>query len=223
MKTKPGNPVKYPVARMLSILIMIIMLAILPACDQIGKSGESEKINILFSQEAESGSLIRETGEIYTLTLNNISDITIAFADRPVRKAYLVDTASFMGMFDKIFEDNPPNAVLNFRSKAEGAPINIAVFIISEPIYDEISKTLIYKAVDIPLDGDKEGVSSEGGVLTSLPAEFGDASLFIDPSDPILNTDNFFEQDIEGVTSATVCLTGNPKDGYQFYIGDDCQ
>ncbi len=37
-------------------------------------------------------------------------------------------------------------------------------------------------------------------------------------SSAILNTDHFFEQDIEGVSSVDVVLRGNPKDGYQFYI-----
>lgn len=37
-------------------------------------------------------------------------------------------------------------------------------------------------------------------------------------STAVLHTDNFFEQDIEGVTEATVTLTGNPKEGYQFTV-----
>ncbi len=35
-------------------------------------------------------------------------------------------------------------------------------------------------------------------------------------SSAVLNTDHFFEHDIEGVTHATVTLTGNSKEGYQF-------
>lgn len=37
-------------------------------------------------------------------------------------------------------------------------------------------------------------------------------------SSAVLNTDFFFEQDIEGVTNTTVTLTGNPKEGYQFFV-----
>jgi hypothetical protein len=33
-----------------------------------------------------------------------------------------------------------------------------------------------------------------------------------------LNTENFFVQDIEGVTNATVTLTGNPNEGYKFVV-----
>ncbi|SHO58904.1 hypothetical protein [Vibrio quintilis] len=34
----------------------------------------------------------------------------------------------------------------------------------------------------------------------------------------VLNTDTFFEQDLEGVTKATVSLNGNAEDGYSFKI-----
>jgi hypothetical protein len=37
-------------------------------------------------------------------------------------------------------------------------------------------------------------------------------------SSAVLNSDQFFEQDIEGVSSVDVVLRGNAKDGYQFYI-----
>ncbi len=37
-------------------------------------------------------------------------------------------------------------------------------------------------------------------------------------SSAVLNTDQFFEQDLEGVNSAVVTLHGNPKDGYTFSV-----
>lgn len=37
-------------------------------------------------------------------------------------------------------------------------------------------------------------------------------------SSAVLNTDQFFEQDIEGVNSAVVTLTGNPNEGYKFVV-----
>jgi hypothetical protein len=37
-------------------------------------------------------------------------------------------------------------------------------------------------------------------------------------SSAVLNTDNFFEQDIEGVLESIVTLTGNAKEGYQFSV-----
>jgi hypothetical protein len=40
-------------------------------------------------------------------------------------------------------------------------------------------------------------------------------------SSAVLNADGFFEQDLEGVTSAVVTLTGNPMDGYQFVVDNN--
>jgi len=37
-------------------------------------------------------------------------------------------------------------------------------------------------------------------------------------SSAVLNSDHFFEQDIEGVTKATVTLIGNLKEGYRFIV-----
>jgi len=37
-------------------------------------------------------------------------------------------------------------------------------------------------------------------------------------SSAVLDTDHFFEQNLEGVTQATVTLTGNSTDGYQFTV-----
>ena len=34
----------------------------------------------------------------------------------------------------------------------------------------------------------------------------------------ILNTDSFFEQDLEGVTEVNISLNGNAKEGYTFRI-----
>jgi hypothetical protein len=34
----------------------------------------------------------------------------------------------------------------------------------------------------------------------------------------VLNTDSFFEQDLEGVTEVNVSLNGNPEEGYIFMI-----
>ncbi len=39
-----------------------------------------------------------------------------------------------------------------------------------------------------------------------------------DLSSAVLNSDHFFEQDLEGVTEVTVALTGNAEDGYEFKI-----
>ena len=37
-------------------------------------------------------------------------------------------------------------------------------------------------------------------------------------SSAVLNSDQFFEQDLEGVSEVTVSLYGNAEDGYQFKL-----
>ncbi len=37
-------------------------------------------------------------------------------------------------------------------------------------------------------------------------------------SDEILSTGVFYEQDLTGVSAATVTLNGNPNDGFQFNV-----
>lgn len=40
-------------------------------------------------------------------------------------------------------------------------------------------------------------------------------------SSVVLDTDDFFEQDLMGVTSATVTLIGNPREGYRFLVENE--
>jgi len=39
-----------------------------------------------------------------------------------------------------------------------------------------------------------------------------------DLSSAVLDSDHFFEQDLEGVSEVTVALTGNAEEGYEFKI-----
>ena len=143
-------------------LLLVGVLVILQACTPKTTGEGNEKISILFSQNAESGMLKLDPDGDYILMLQDVSDVTIAFADRPVRKAFMVDTESFISAFTWIFADTPPNAVLNFTSTVDGGQIDIAVFVLSEPSYDSNTKTLTYRAEDIPLDGEFEAISSYG-------------------------------------------------------------
>jgi hypothetical protein len=48
--------------------------------------------------------------------------------------------------------------------------------------------------------------------------EWGIKDYFLDISSAVLNSSNFFEQDLEGVSQATIGLYGNAEDGYQFTV-----
>ena len=192
---------------------LLILLALISGC---GTQEAKNKMSLLFSQNAEKGAITKENDGTYILTMTDISDTTIAFADRPIRKAFLLETGSFFTVFPEMFSEAPPNAVLHFKPEKGGKEIDLAVLILRDPEYQADSKTVTYIIEDIPLKGEVEGITNEGGFLQSLAGEFWEPSLFIDPAQ--LNTDHFFEQDIEGVTNATVCLIGNPKEGYQFCV-----
>ena len=67
----------------------------------------------LFIQQASSSSINTSDNE---LSLNNISDNTIAFSDRPERLVKQFDTQSFVDSWNKNVSDSfaldPPNAVI---------------------------------------------------------------------------------------------------------------
>lgn len=151
----------------------------------------------LFLQHAGSGTLEQGSGEKYTITLSNVSEITMVFTDKPIRQAFPIHTDEFASAFDEFFGDDSPNAALNFRVDDGDTQVDAAVFVLSEPRYDVDARTLTYSAVLIPLGEEAVGVTSGDSPLAELPSEFQDASLFIDPTDVkityvnnSLNTDN---------------------------------
>jgi len=138
------------------------------------------KVNFLYSQIAESGKLTAKNGNTFTLTLNNVSPLTVVFSERPVRKSFTIDTAVFVATFRKKLGDKPVNAAIVFKSKDSTGKIDTAVFLISEPNYDKNSKTLTYTVVDISINGKEKAVTYQGEKISQLPNEFGSVSLFID-------------------------------------------
>jgi len=137
---------------------------------------DAESVSYLFVQEAEGGTLVEEEGGDYTLTLQDVSESTVVFSDRPVRDAFTMTTAEFVESFSVDFAGDPPNASLSFELATGGAP-SVAVFTIDHPIYNEGAGTLSYRVKDI-------GLSREDSA--NLPASFGPASLFIDSLSPPL-------------------------------------
>lgn len=168
---------------MAAVACMVLGLVVLPGCgkkEEATEKEEAEKMSYLFSQDAESGALTKESDDTYTLTLNGVSGLTGVFADRPVREAHTEDTGDFVSSFKERFGDNPPNAALHFEPKDGKKEIDVAVFTVSDPTYDKDSRTLTYKAVIIPLEEGEVGFTPEGEALAQLPSEFGATSLFID-------------------------------------------
>ena len=73
------------------------------------------EVKLLFIQGAESGSISEVNATTKTLQLNDVSDKTILFSDRPDRIVSATNTTDFIGNWSKgtnSFAIDPPNAVL---------------------------------------------------------------------------------------------------------------
>jgi hypothetical protein len=136
---------------------LLVVAGMLPAIAQ-----KNDKPRFLYVQNA--GSMTLRDG---TLTLTNVSPLTLFFSDRPERIAGNMRTEAFIKHWDKgtnSFKASPPNAtVAVFR---DATKISDAILEISEPKFD--GTKLSYKAKVL---------------LGDLPAEGGELSLFIDSGD----------------------------------------
>lgn len=109
--------------------------------------------------------------------------------------------------------------------------------IVLDPGGDASQKTAIEVSSQIKVDGGiKAQICKDGKVLVTkeIVAYNQKATFVLHPklywglaseiqdgqqiSSAVLDTDNFFEMDIEGLISADVVLTGNTKDGYNFSV-----
>ena len=73
------------------------------------------EVKLLFIQGAESGSIPEVNATTKTLQLNDVSDKTILFSDRPERIVATTNTTDFIGNWStgpNSFAIDPPNAVL---------------------------------------------------------------------------------------------------------------
>ena len=124
----------------------------------------------LYVQTAHSGTLsaARSDGQ-RTLTLNNVSPVTVYFAERPNREAGHQSTEEFIGQWDEgedSFETNPPNAALDIISEDSQT---LAVVELMNARYDASTKTLEYDLIILDDETDE-----------GIPETFDEAALFID-------------------------------------------
>ena len=125
-------------------------------------------------QHAASGSLSEINETTYSLELNDVSDKTILFSDRPDRIVKSVNTSEFIVNWsagEDSFIVCPPNAVLVVDEHDGQQDITIVELL--NPIYDPNKKTLKY---DIILDN----VTS-----IELPGEFGHSTIVMDLQKPM--------------------------------------
>eukprot|EP00911_Craspedida_sp_UC1_P001945 UC1_evm1s1496 len=123
----------------------------------------------MFVQTASS---CRLRGNRNQLELTTPAATTLAFTDRPVRNATVVDTSVFDDSFDGMFEGNPPNAVLT-ASRDDGTIVRIVVTVES-PDADGVAGQLTYGI------SQSAAQAATGSIASVAGADLSDCSLFID-------------------------------------------
>jgi hypothetical protein len=139
-----------------------------------GGNGNVTGAKFLFIQSAQSGLVSELNATTSTLELNDVSDKTVVFSDRPDRIVRSVNTTNFIGNWSSgpdSFAVDPPNAVLIVGDEIEGEQRqDYAVIELFNPQYDSEANTLRYD------------IAAENATTTpiNLPGEFGQSTLVID-------------------------------------------
>ena len=120
-------------------------------------------------QHANSGSLSNINQTAYSLELNDVSDKTILFSDRPDRIVTSVSTADFIGNWstgEDSFAVDAPNAIL-VVDEIEGQQ-DVTIIELFNPVYDVDKKSLKYN------------ITPDNATSIQLPNKFGQTTIVID-------------------------------------------
>ena len=161
----------------LGLAIILGILAVIQSTDYVtaqGGNGNVTGARFLFIQSAQSGSVSEVNATTSTLELNDVSDKTILFSDRPDRIVASENTTDFIGnwsMGANNFAVDPPNAVLVIDDDVEQRQ-DLAVIELYNPEYNSEASVLKYDMI------------AENATSIDLPGEFAQSTLLIDPIDP---------------------------------------
>lgn len=140
------------------------------------------KLEMLFVQNARSGSLTPLSGGRYRLTLHGVDPHVVYFSDRPQRVTGVTSNERLIG--DLFGRGDPPNAAVQLSGGDEDH--DAMAVELGKPRYDKRSKTLTYTVRGLR-DADSLTHPRLAGMRERLddrlPARFGAVSLFIDDSD----------------------------------------
>lgn len=182
--TRPTLGVHSRLRSSAGLTVLALTSIVLGACSFTATNAESGSAQFLWVVSGTGGttSPADATGTA-RLTLVQVNDLVVEFADRPLRSAGTVPVGSFVESWADIFEDDPPNAVLSYVIPGDNRPRQ-AAFELRDPAYDELAQTLTWRAQRIDEDPTQEasGPSTSTGELLRLPESFVSASLFIDSS-----------------------------------------
>jgi hypothetical protein len=131
--------------------------------------GNTTGVEFLGIQPAQSGSISQVNATAYTLEMNNVSDSTILFSDRPERIVETVSTSDFVGNWTtgpNSFAVDAPNAALVIEDMQSGE-LETAVVEFFNPINNAATNALTYT------------IMAENATSIDLPREFGQTILVI--------------------------------------------
>ena len=135
------------------------------------QENDTEQVpEFLSIQQASSGKISEINETAYSLQLNDISDKTILFSDRPDRIVLSGSTSDFIDNWSKgidSFAVVPPNAVLVVDEQERQQ--DIAIIELFNPVYDSEKKVLKYEIIP------------DNATSITLPNEFGQTTIIIDP------------------------------------------
>ena len=129
---------------------------------------ESEEPKFFAIQYAESGKFSEINTTTYSLELNNVSDKTILFSDRPDRIVTSVSTADYIGNWTDGLDNfavDAPNAVLVV---VESEKQDTAIITLFNPVYDSEKNVLKYDVIP------------DNSTSIEFPSEFGQISIIVD-------------------------------------------
>jgi len=115
-----------------------------------------------------------------TLTLTDVEDEVLLFADRPSRRVERVATADVIEQWSTMFGSDPPNAAV---SSSTDDVDREAVVELSEPSLDGETLSFSYRLLTTTPD---RLVSLAPTAVKALPAEMTGVSLFVDGTAPLL-------------------------------------
>jgi len=132
---------------------------------------------LLFTQDAQSGTFVRKSEGTYILTLNDIAPHVLFFTDRPDRSVGDMDMETFTKtLWETKGKPDLPNAILTTYDP-EKQHVQAVVVTLTEPTYDTSIGRVSYIATVLP-NGFTHKL--QGQSLDDFPSTLIKPTLFID-------------------------------------------
>lgn len=156
-----------------TMMLISLVVIVVPSLD-ISIDAKQNKISLGLKfvgiQNAKSGIISEINSSSYNLELNEITDNTILFSDRPDRIVKLVPTLDFVGNWSMVqdsFMKDAPNAVL-IMDEINVQQQDIIIIELFNPVYDSNKKSLNYV------------IKADNNTLMELPKKTGQTTMIID-------------------------------------------